>query len=77
MVQREVIEQELLGGLPADEEPVPQELEDINPLFDFSGFGQAAQQQFLADAQEQEPGQAEDNDVHANDAAQHWGLWPP
>lgn len=70
IVQCEVIEQQLLGGQPTDEEPIPNlNMDDINPVFDFFGFGQAAPQAL----HDQLPAQAEDNEQEGDMA---WGLWP-
>lgn len=44
-VQCEVIEQLLLGALPADEEPIPDAVDEIQPVFDFFGYGQQNNQQ--------------------------------
>lgn len=76
IVQCEVIEQQLLGALPTDEEPVPQQVDAIYPFFDFMGFGQPAQPHAFLEGDNQEHN--EDNGNHANDAdAMQWGLWSP
>lgn len=65
-VQCEVVEQQLLGGLPADEEPVPDNVgDDVNPVFDFFCFGQIAQAPAFLDNAE---GNVGDDLI--------WGLWP-
>jgi hypothetical protein len=59
-IQYEILEQEMLGQLPADEDPVPVTAENGQPLmFDFIGLGQPTQQhhnfQLAIENAEQEP----------------------
>lgn len=73
-VQCEVIEQQLLGALPADEEPVPDNMDDLHPIFDFFGFGQEAQPQPELAIQEEEQNNVQNNDQGQD--AMAWGIWP-
>lgn len=74
IVQCEVIEQQLLGALPADEEPVPDNMDDLHPIFDFFGFGQEAQPQPELAIQEEEQNNVQNNDQGQD--AMAWGIWP-
>lgn len=70
-VQCEVIKQQLIGALPADEEPVPDLnlVDDAQPQFDFFGFGQVAPLQVVNMAEEA----AAEGNVGGN---LNWALWP-
>ncbi|TVU10296.1 hypothetical protein EJB05_43819, partial [Eragrostis curvula] len=66
-VQVEILQQNLLGALPADEEPVPP-FNDGNPVYDFFGYGQVGHAPF-------EPEDAPEQEQAEQEAAPQWGLW--
>lgn len=68
-VQREIIQHDLLGVLPADEAPFPDVGGGPNPVYDFFGYGQEVMPPFQGNNEE------EDDDNNAGHQDNHLGQW--
>lgn len=78
-IQCEVIQREMLGARPQDEDPIPEQIQIQGQLpFDFFGLGQNVMDQ--QGTQNQEQNQGVPNNNPQNDAAQQegngWPDWP-